>query len=757
MILLFPNYDTLRLALTSSIVSTEVTLAPAAVSFDEHGKIYLESTASLSKTTTKNLDKIGVKGSKRHASEHPEEVSCWPQIVPLVKESGTPEVSNQAPVLFELSNADDLPTLVTEMLRLGNDRQSFRWFTAPNAPDSQRVLLRVIGPPYYTLLRAIDASAAGTAGTVRAYLERSPRLWIELGHNHPLSQQIRVADSQVLLLRSPRQWIYLDETPFQDVYDVLQFKLPHSPVGWTESTTAKKMTVPLRLAAGNAADVPELWVLRDNAIEQLDTLVRDSDERLTQRLKFAVATSASGQRSVILRTKPSKLPPPALPLEDALGFKPFWKLPNLFVPVGRRLHPTLRRDAVRKLLADDPDQVVWLYPGAGNAFTPESVPDGAFRSLEDWVDYVIETEQEPLAAWIGATRFDFDHFVCTDAPGPKTKPDRGDKEKSSREDADDGKGLRGGVAAPRGPTRGKSAGPKASGPAEFLPETETARPQSEWVKRREELEEQFKAVEGGLDAPERVALWPELAIANAHAGNARSEAAICWLNAMWGTDPIPPQWLASWIRTEIPDFKNMKADEFDKRLTRSDPGPEDARVVIAGFLWLASQQPVPAWLAGAAGRHRRVPGSALGSLFRPRRLARGVPPVATGRDRRARTGTRARPLAPASLRARTHGGTRPASVPPRRRLEGHRTSARVERKGTRSSCHDPRVVRAHSYQSSVHRSPVRVRHGQNGGIEQGAQVNGRRPQGNGSPDPVDQERRQTRRSRHHGDHPKLLI
>ena len=59
MILLFPNLDTLRLALTSSIVPTDVTLAPAAVTFDDQGKIYLESTAALSKTVTKNLDKIG--------------------------------------------------------------------------------------------------------------------------------------------------------------------------------------------------------------------------------------------------------------------------------------------------------------------------------------------------------------------------------------------------------------------------------------------------------------------------------------------------------------------------------------------------------------------------------------------------------------------------------------------------------------------------------------------------------------------------
>jgi hypothetical protein len=593
MILLFPNLDTLRLALTSSIVPTDVTLAPAAVSFDDRGNIYVESQANLTKTATKNLDRIGVKGSKRHATDEPVEVSCWPQLLPLAREAAAPNLSNQAPVLFELSDADDLPTLVTEMLRLGNDRQGFRWFAAPGDPDTKRVLLRVIGPPYYTLLRALDTSAAGTKGTVRAYFERAPRVWVEAGYTHPVSGQLRVADRQLLLVRAPRDWTYLDEAAFQDVYDIMQFKLPAAPVGWTESKAPKKMSVPLKLTAGNAADVAELWVLRENAVEQLDALVRDSDDRLTQRLMFAVANDQDGKRTVVLRTRPSKLAPPHLPLENALAFKPFWKLPNLFVPVGRRLHPTLRRDAVRKLLADDADQVVWLYPGEGGKFTPESVPDGAFRSLEDWVDYVIEAEQEPLAAWIEATRFDFEHFVCRDTGGPKTKPDKGDKDPKSREE-DDARAARSG-AQPKTTAKGKPAAAKTSPTAEFLPAPEVVKPPSEWKIRREALEKEFLAIEGGLDSPERAALWPELAAANAGERN-KVEAGICWLNALWDTDPMPAEWLAGWVKSELPSAPTaIKADEFDRRLVPTT-GQEEARAAIASFLWLAAQNPVPSWL-----------------------------------------------------------------------------------------------------------------------------------------------------------------
>ena len=128
MILLFPNLDTLRLALTSSIVPAEVTLAPAAVTFDDQGKIYLESDASLTRTVTKNLDRIGVKGSKRHASDKPEQLTCWPQVLPVAREAEHAEHFQPGPGPLRMSDADDLPTLVTEMLRLGNDRQGFRWF-----------------------------------------------------------------------------------------------------------------------------------------------------------------------------------------------------------------------------------------------------------------------------------------------------------------------------------------------------------------------------------------------------------------------------------------------------------------------------------------------------------------------------------------------------------------------------------------------------------------------------------------------------
>src|SRR5688572_21293727 len=109
MILLFPDLDTLRLCLTSSIVAQDITLAPAAATFDELGRIYVEPSLALSKTTMKHLDRLGVKGSKRHAAEDVLPVSSWLELVPVVKECAPPALSSQATVLFELESGDDLP------------------------------------------------------------------------------------------------------------------------------------------------------------------------------------------------------------------------------------------------------------------------------------------------------------------------------------------------------------------------------------------------------------------------------------------------------------------------------------------------------------------------------------------------------------------------------------------------------------------------------------------------------------------------
>src|SRR5687768_11780250 len=257
MIFQFPDLDTFRLAVNSAQVPPEVSGAPAEVAFDPQGRPSVRSVAGIPPRPMQNaLKKLGVRQSKDHYSEAVLTVECWPQVLPVAKIGTPPEVTSTTPVLFEMP-VEDMPTLVTEMLRLGNDRQSFRTL-APARGQGERVLLKVIGPPYYTLLRAIDKTTQ-QGSTVTAYVEKAPRVWVELGHDHPMAGQIKPAEGQVVLLRPERDWTFVEDGPFQDVYEVLDFKLPAASVEWQESQLKGKLAVPLRLVAGNAADVAELW------------------------------------------------------------------------------------------------------------------------------------------------------------------------------------------------------------------------------------------------------------------------------------------------------------------------------------------------------------------------------------------------------------------------------------------------------------------------------------------------------------------
>jgi len=591
MILLFPDLDTFKLVVTTGIVPAEVTLAPAAVSTDAEGRLYIETEAKLPKKVRDELDRLKVVGARRHPVDTPDPVSCWLQVFPTTPDPAPPQLSSQAPVLFELASPDLMPGVVGEMLRLGNDRQGFRQVAVDGT--TPRVLLRVIGPPYYTLLRALDR-LEGPGDAVRAYVEQAPRVWVELGHSHPFAAQVRLAEGTVLLIRAPRDWAYLPDAPFQDIYDLLQFQLPGPTTTWRESPVEGKLTVPLRLAAGNAADQAEMWVVRGQGIDQLDALVRDADDRLTEQLRFSVATGPDGEKTVVLLTRPSKRNPPVLTLDGAVGFKPYWKLPNLYLPAGTRLHPTIRREAVRKLLAEDTDTLVWLYPVGDGTFTPESVPEDSFRPLQDWVEYVVDANRELLAAWVESTGFDFEYFVCSEstASKPKPPPDKAPKDR----DRDD-RGQK--PLAPRAPAR--KAGDDGPAPAPFEVPKLVVRPPGEWKRRRDELEKKFLSFDGPLDAPERALLWPELAAANAGMAEeaSRDEAAVCWVNAMWAEDAPPAEFVGGWLRSELQsDPVAVTEAELIRRMTPTDPTPGEMREFAASLLWAAYQAPPPGWLRG---------------------------------------------------------------------------------------------------------------------------------------------------------------
>ncbi len=547
MFLLFPNLQMLQLALTSGLIPESIAAAPVEFAAHEDGRTWVQISLELEPSAAADLKALGVafRKSTRGASSALQTVACWPQLLPLEKmapaQSASPNgLTARTPVLFVLPKSANLAEVVSEMLRLGNDRQSFR---QQETPAGTRTLLQVKGPPYYTLLRAIDSKKDQDAP--QAFIEQQPRVWVEYGYSHPLAESIQPAAGTFLLLGRPREWTVIEEGKFRDIYELLRFKIPGKPIRWETEELKDRLKVPLRLVRGGSEESAELWVLSESGLSQLEELVSGADDRLISRLAFAVGTSPhnEGQKVVAVKVRPGKEPPPVLVL-DGVACRRYLRIPNLFLPVGYRLHPPLRRDAVKQLLASEADLDTWLLQGSDGQFVPQSLPDDAFRPLSDWVDYVLDSHRDALMAWKEGMQFDFESFIC-----PDEEPHR-ERKVSKPETAEPG-------PTKPSPIEKKAAEPKPKPkPAVRSPQQNQlpARkveviPPSELQQKLQMLEAEFREMPEPLDSPLRRKLWRELAETHIALGN-KSEAAVCYASGLWSQQALSADWIRDWFQAE---------------------------------------------------------------------------------------------------------------------------------------------------------------------------------------------------------------
>ena len=613
MILKFPDIDTFRLALTTGAVPPAVSASSAKYAWDDEETLWVESDESLPRSASTKLKKLGAQTSRAAGPKEKTDVLCWAQILPLVRDADPIARLEQKTVLFQLDNSEQLTALSTEILRLGNDRQVYRWLeTGSGKKSDNQALLRVVEPPYYSLLRAIDRKDRSVGPVALLEITPGSRVWIEMGYKHPLGEQLQAPEGQILVLRPNQEWLLLDDAPFHDIYEVMEFTLAQPSAPWKDAELKKKFDVRPSLKPGGAAEAAELWVLRDNPVQELNQLVQAANDKILRDLAFAVGEK-KGERVIVLRIRQAKPNPPVLVLRG-IGYRRYLKIDNLFLPVGTRLHPPLRRDKVRQILSEDTNQVVWLHPDDEGGFTPESLPADSFRPLWDWVDYVLDHDHEALQAWTQAAQFDFEPFIC-------------DEEESSRpkRTGDKGKGKGG---------RTPGAGQVQNSPIFEFPDIEKGEaPVEEDVADEEfleptpqepdqvqielaQLEETFVNMEGGLDSKQRIEMWPQLARLNAALGNVE-ESGICWSNGLWWMD-LPSGELAwRWFQIEtngiphrnekgLPKGKNwtskvshagkknreIPGEDLDRLLELEEPATADLRAFTAYLVWASRQKVV---------------------------------------------------------------------------------------------------------------------------------------------------------------------
>ncbi len=556
---------------------------------DSDETILIEPTASVGRAAIRELKKLGVE-SKRSAKADFRSIGSWHQAIPLVESPDYLSDHDNSEVLFEIVGEEQLPVVVGEMLRLGNDRQSFRFVGENGTP---RALLRVTSPPYYTMLRATDRAMVDGAseGQLGAYVQQSSRVWVEVGCRHPLGDRIEPPAGQWLLISRDNKWRFLKEGAFRDVYETLELQLPGETESFVDCEPASRIAVPLRLSVASSQEPAELWVLTDNATMQIENLVRRSDDQIISRLAFAVTEDSDSPPTVVIRARPSKQLPPVLVL-DAVAFRPYLKIPNLFLPTGMRLHPPLRRDAVVKLLASQTDQITWLMPSDDNSFKPQKIPDVAFRPMSDWIDYVIDHQSEPLDAWVASHRFDFEHFVCRDDIQDKSPPPR--RRNPSRPSADVADSV---TATPdvvvkkkRGSRKKTAEDPQLS---LLLTEEKVAQPNQLQAELRD-LESEFRQSDEPLDGPSRSEMWRQMGMVNA-ALKHRHDATVCFANSLWDQPTPSEEVLAQWLRCEqnCSAIGEVSEATLDRLISDRSARSSDPSLVASYLVWASFRDPVP--------------------------------------------------------------------------------------------------------------------------------------------------------------------
>ncbi len=605
MLLRFPDLDTLLLTITSGIVPFDVvTTAAAMVAVAEEPIAYwVRCEASLSAVVMSELRSVGVTSPATAEGIELRSVQCWMEGVP-VEQVGLEQIthSDKTPVLFRLGDVSKLPELINEMLRLGNDRQAFR---VCGEEGETTAILRVIGPPYYTLLRALGNDAEGIA----AFVEASARVWVELGCRHPLAEMIQPAAGEQLLIERDGTWRSLPEHPFRDVYELLTFQLPSRPSALSAVELRERISVPLRLMRGGEDQPTEMWVLTNNAKQQVEQFVQTTSDEVLTRLSFAVAVE--DDPTILIRVRPGRSAPPVL-VFDGLQCRPYLRIPNLFLPIGHRVHPPLRRDVVKRMLAPNDGQVVWIEPRSDGRFAPRSVDETMLRPLTDWVDYVLDEHHEALDAWRQSHRCEFDDFICRDDQPSKKKRSTVTSEPTPREPA-----TTSATIEPQTERKPDAAAKERISPQRPRPQRPTVPHERRQLEEKlQGLEVAFKGSELPLDHSDRFDQWRTLADLNSRLGRL-SEASLLRLHEIWEADGTAPDAVVSWFQNELEAARQhgamviideQEGDVTDLSLSRllSVESPTPAEVSeLAAYLTFATVRGSTGLLERQRGRVHR--------------------------------------------------------------------------------------------------------------------------------------------------------
>jgi hypothetical protein len=375
----FPSRAVVSRVLDRDVLPEAMAGSPLCYREAADGRLWVQATGRMTAPLKRRLARFGVQaGGSRDRLE--QEAPSWDRVAALVPRPVA--VTRTTAALLLVPEAS---RWVSEMIRLGNDRIGHA--TLPDGRD----LLQVYGIPYYTLLGAVADPA------VEVLVEAKAGVWVAAGWRQPRVAAV-VPSAAGWWWITPAGWVEVPIPSFADIYAVTTW----AGAGGTTAvvpTEPPSITVPWRLVRSEGVDRAEFWVTPE--VAAVDRWVGRLEESLRSCYLFAVG-EAAGRPVAVLKRRPgmTAAEPEGI---GGVAYRPYLRLTNLYVPVGQRVSPVLRRDTVVQHLAAEPTLTTWLAPaGPDGTFEIERLPDSNFQPLTAWVDWALDRDRDQVTQWLEA-------------------------------------------------------------------------------------------------------------------------------------------------------------------------------------------------------------------------------------------------------------------------------------------------------------------------------------------------------------------
>jgi hypothetical protein len=303
-----------------------------------------------------------------------------------------------------------------------------------------RILVaRAQNPPMYLLMRSREEPHEG----VRAFARSVGSLWVEWGYEHPLpsiaSQALSKANRSAFVDRSGRWRIAPQPWTERSIFDAVVPTIDARRVELNPLAGESKFNIQLSLTYAPET-VPEFWLLNPTQFASLEPFIEASTSDELSRFTIArlQQTDADGtQRTTyalreMIRPNSTRL---GIRVTDIVGIRGWSRAAaadNLYLPVGRRLAPIMRRDELRKLLGLDKAQAVVIDEDT-DGLRIHALMDVEEVPLTRWVEYMATERRFALDRMMESMVFDLPLVSVTARP----KVEREKKSKDKDTSADD--------------------------------------------------------------------------------------------------------------------------------------------------------------------------------------------------------------------------------------------------------------------------------------------------------------------------------